>query len=287
MSPTVRHPARSLILAAALVGAPFGGQGDAADFDEWLASYAGKGEEVRTHDAGVFAVREIKAAPTSARPGLVLVWAEFRTSLALLQVEEVREYGHTDEIYTKRVPRDALAAVNGGFFGYDKARKHIPLGLVIANRRIANPRIGWITGGILQQADDGAIAITPVKSFRSSPSIVNALQSKPLLVEKGSVAIRADDDRFNRSAFCLTPSGAVVLAGAFESFGRAVTLKEFAAFLVKLRELGGPEIESALAMDGGPGARLWFPSLALHYGDPGDNYVPNLIYLKRSPGERR
>jgi len=284
----IRHPALHLIVqCAALIGAAFGGRGEAADFDDWLASYAGKREEIRTHDAGVFAVREIKALPASARPGLVLAWAEFRTSPTILQVEEVREYGRTDDVYTKRVPRDALAAVNGGFFGYDKAGKHIPLGLVIANRRIANPRIRWTTGGILQQADDGTIAITPVKSFLSSPSIANALQSKPLLVERGSVAIRTEDDRFNRSALCLTRGGAVVLAGAFESFGRAVSLKEFAAFLVKLRDLGGPEIESALAMDGGPGAQLWFPSLALRYGDSGENYVPNLIYLKRSPGGGR
>jgi uncharacterized protein YigE (DUF2233 family) len=277
---------RLILPCAALIGSSFAGPGYAADFDDWLAHYAGNREEIRSYNAGNIAVHDIKAVATSARPGLVLTWAEFQDSPPILKVEEVREYGPSYEIYSKRVPADAMAAINGGFFGYDKNGKHTPLGLVMTDRRVAHPRANWTTGGVLQQGENGKIEITPMKTFLSNASIVNALQSKPLLVEKGRVAIRADDDRFNRSAVCLTKAGTIILAGAFESFGRAVTLKEFASFLVKLRELGGLEIESALAMDGGPGAQLWFPSLSLHYGDSGQNYVPNLIYLKRPVGAR-
>lgn len=273
---------RLIFQCFALISSAFFGLGHAAEFDDWLTQYVEKRDDIRSYQSGDVAVREIRALPTTARAGLVLTWAEFSISSPTLTVEDVRLYGPSYEIYARQVPKDALGAVNGGFFGYDKGGKQIPLGLVIANRQTKNALMKWTTGGVLLQGDNRKIDITPIKQFRFTASIANALQSKPLLVERGAVAIRAEDARFNRSALCITKKGTIVLAGAFESFGRALTLKEFAGFLAKLKALSGIEIETALAMDGGPGAQLFFPSLSRHYGDPGNNYVPNLVYLKRS-----
>ncbi len=161
----------------------------------------------------------------------------------------------------------------------------MPLGLVMAAGRTTSRVARWTTGGVLLQAPGRGIEIIPIRQPRPA-TLSSALQSKPLLVERGAVAIRGEDSRFNRSAIGLTRRNTLVVAGAFDSFGRAVTLKEFATFLVALGALDNVPIETALAMDGGPGAQLYFPAAARHYGDSGTNYVPNLVYLG-NPGTKR
>ena len=227
-------------------------------------------------------VHEIVADPMSARAGLTLCWTELPSTAKLIGVKDLREYGASYEIYSRAVPGNAVAAINGGFFGYDSKGNHIPLGLVIADGKQKSPAIKWSTGGIILQKSDLTSEIVPMKKFASGGGIASALQAKPLLVEDGDVAIRGDDNaRFNRTAIALTKSGRIVLAGAFESFGRALTLKEFAFLLAILRLLTGAEVQTALAMDGGPGSQLYFPGAKLHYGDPGNNYVPNFIYIRK------
>jgi uncharacterized protein YigE (DUF2233 family) len=230
---------------------------------------------VQSHRVGNIVVRELT---TSSRPGLVLVWAELQGSI---NVAEVRLYGQSNDIYARSVPNSAVGAVNGGIFGYTKTGKYLPLGLIIENSRRKNPQAPWNTGGAVIRDRENRTQVLPVRQIRSLPPPVAALQSKPLLVENGAVAINSNrgDARYNRSAVAVTSSGAIVLVGAFESFGRALDLKEFAEFLVALRSIDKIQIETALAMDGGPGAHLFFPPLGRHYGDPGVNFVPNLIYV--------
>jgi uncharacterized protein YigE (DUF2233 family) len=261
----------------------------AADFDDWLKQYANNPQQIGSYrsSTGRVVVHEIKTVPTSSRLGLTLSWAEFPAAGTSLAVADVRDYGSSYSIYEKHVPKHALAAINGGFYGNNKSGNRIPLGLVVVNSRTVNPMMKWVTGGIVLQDQNQKIFMIPVKEFRPGRTVANGLQSKPLLVEKGLVAIHGDDERFNRSALGLAKNGTIVFAGAFESFGRAVTLKEFANFLVKLKAIGGIEIETALALDGGPGAQLYFPSLHRHYGDPGENYVPNLIYVTHSESGKR
>jgi hypothetical protein len=237
-----------------------------------------RGARAQTRMAGDLTLYEISTSSTSDRPGLVLTWTELPRGT--LVVSDVRKFGPSNEIYAKAVPGDALAAINGGFFGYNGTGNHLPLGLVVANGRRRNRLMPWRSGGVLVANDDGAIQVVPIRRFSAFMPMSGAVQSKPLLVENGAVAVRGQDPRFNRSAVALTDHGTLVLAGAFESFGRALSLKEFATFLVDLHAFDNIRIDVALAMDGGPGAHLYFPPLAKHYGDPGSNYVPNLVYLK-------
>jgi uncharacterized protein YigE (DUF2233 family) len=257
----------------------------AATFSEWLAYYSTHRDEIKRHSAGDLTVKEIAAGPASDRAGLTLVWTELPSSGVTLNVRDVRRYGAAYNLYSDEVPKSAVAAINGGFFGYDKAGKHMPIGLVISNEQVKSPVMRWTTGGVLAQDKSRRVQIVEIHRPRP-PSLTAAIQSKPLLVERGAVAIRGEDPRFNRSGVALTQEGTLILAGAFESFGRAVTLKEFAEFLVALRIVDTIHVETALAMDGGPGAQLYFPTLDRHYGDHGDNYIPNILYMTR-PDSRK
>ena len=264
----------SASLCTALVIGSAGAQGGRPD--TFMSHLATNRNDIKTHRSGETVVREVHTRADSDRAGLVLVWAELPISSSLV-VAGVGKYGPSYETFEQSVPRTSVAAVNGGFFGYDTKGKHMPLGLVIVDGQTRNRQIRWTTGGILLKSAD-EIQLIPIRQKR--PVIIEyAVQSKPLLVENGAVAIRSHDTRFNRSAIALTRRRSVVVAGAFDSFGRAATLKEFATFLAGLRTIDNLEIDTALAMDGGPGAQLYFPQSTRHYGEQGNNYVPNLVYF--------
>jgi len=84
---------------------------------------------------------------------------------------------------------------------------------------------------------------------------------------------------FNRSAVAVDKNGDLIIAGAFDDDGDAVTLIEFSQFLATPRSKGGPEAFYALNLDGGPDAHLYFPKIGLHLGYSGQNYVPNAIHF--------
>lgn len=248
-------------------------------FVEWLSRYRTHRDEIRRSGDADVTVREIVARADSDRAGLTLVWALLPGPVTV-GITDLRQFGAPYELFTKFVPPQATAAINGGYFGYNTSGKAIPLGLVVSNGKTTNPLMQWTSGGVLVQTPGQDVEIFPIASRRPRAP-ATALQSKPLLVEHGRVAIRGEDARFNRAAVALTNEG-VLVAGAFDSFGRALSLKEFATFLVALRELDGIVVETSLNMDGGPGAHLYFPRLKRQYGDQGNNFVPNLVYLTRT-----
>jgi uncharacterized protein YigE (DUF2233 family) len=185
-------------------------------------------------------------------------------------------------VYASAVDGTALAAVSGGFYGLADSSNFIPVGLVVAGGRRISRLSRSNIGGVLLCEPGGGLRVVPIRAFKASPAVRCALQSKPLLVHDGEVDVRGDGPRMNRSAVAVTERGTVVLAGAFESFGEALSLREFAGFLVHLRRSAQVPIAAALNMDGGPGAHLYFPPLKLHYGDPGANFIPNVVHLTRT-----
>lgn len=217
----------------------------------------------------------------SARFGVVLCWAVFPRSSVAFAVDEVRETASaTAELYERRVRAEDVALVNGGFYGLDKVGNRIPLGLVIADSKRRNEKIKWTTGGIL--ATGAPMTIIPISKVPANFQSKSAVQSKPMLVENGKVGIRAPGGELaNRSAVGLTTAGDVIVASAYTSSDQAATLFEFAEFLATPSEHGGPGAAWALAMDGGPGAHIYFPTAKRHCGITGPNYVPNLVRISR------
>ena len=196
-------------------------------------------------------------------------------------VRVVKQFGNSYDIYRTATPAGAAVAINGSFFGYDAKGQWIPLGLIVEEGVRKNRQIGWDRGGFLVHDKKSGAKIVPVHSYKLGANDLSVIQSKPLLVESGKNGIYRDDgERFNRTAVAISTSGKIIIAGAFEGFGRAASLYEFARFLLSIKCADGSSIKWALAMDGGPGAQIYVPSIKMNFGDPGQNYVPNLIYVQ-------
>lgn len=237
-------------------------------------------QNIIKHAAGGVAVRTYSATSPD-RTGLTYVFIETQCSRCETRVRVVEKFGSSYDIYRHSTPAGTAIATNGSFFGYDLKGKHVSLGLVVADGTTKNRRIGWKGGGFLVHSRDGNTKIVPATKYRQRPTDFNVIQSKPLLVEDGHNGIRSDDgERYNRTAVAITTSGKLIVAGAFEGFGRSVSLYEFATFLLAVRCSDGSTVRWALAMDGGPGAQIYVPSIKLHFGDPGQNFVPNLVYVR-------
>lgn len=225
----------------------------------------------------IFADRDV----TSPWFGTEFCILEVAAKKVRLKVQEIRRHGLPQEIYERALPIDAIGAVTGGFFGLDKNGNPIPLGLVKSEGKLKTPKHPWTSGGMIV-SDSISIRIVPVRNFRDSSSVQHALQSKPILVEAGRDGIRtALDERFDRSAVALTSDGFLLFLVIHEPGGQAASLAEFSHLLLALRSTQGGHITSALAMDGGPGAHLFIPSLQRHCGATTPNYFPNLLVLTK------
>lgn len=226
-------------------------------------------------------VKTYKINPSLPRAGLTYVVVEAISTKNSPHVAIVKQFGESYKIYKEQTPKDAIAAINGGFFGYSRAGNHMQLGFIVANGKRENSRIGWSTGGVFVHSNNGASRIIPIKNYVYHNIDVEVIQSKPLLVEEFKNGIFSEDgERFNRTAIAITKSEKLILAGAFDSFGRGVSLHEMAEFLRTIKGSDGSRVRWALAMDGGPGAQLYIPSLKMNFGEQGQNFVPNLLYLK-------
>lgn len=275
---------RALILTvfclAELVSQRARAQDDLETLLDGIASHPKRIESIPLPGTGLF-IKKIVSDPDGPRPGLVLCWIDIPSQYSKISILDIRKFGPSYQIF-ESASTNAVALINGGFFGYDAKGDRIPFGLSMAAGSQLSPLIHWTTGGVLLQNDLGVVDIAPIRSIGALKGMQAALQSKPLLVENKKNGIRTDDgSRFNRTAIGITPNKSVVLVGAFESFGRALSLKDFASFITRLPALNGPAVVTALALDGGPGSQIYFPSAKLHFGDPGNNFVPNAISIGR------
>lgn len=246
-----------------------------------LLSEFGFGQIQTSHKStpsGDVAVTIVEADPRGERAGLRLAWVELKLTRPVMDVRPVLRFGDSFGILEGAISPSAVAVVNGGFYGYDSKGAHIPLGLVVAGGTIHNRKASWKGGGILYQDESRRLHVVSPSALANLKGVASAIQSKPVLVQDGKLDIWSDDgDRYNRSAISLTSKGEVIIVGAFQSFGRAMAMKEFARVVTATKSSSGAPVQVALAMDGGPGAQIYVPSLKLHFGDPGKNFVPNLV----------
>ncbi len=142
--------------------------------------------------------------------------------------------------------RNAVVAINGGFFGVDHSVEGL---VVVGGTQIAafDSRIG---GGVLTIAR-GRAALHAAETFQLPVATDFAIQCRPRLVVDGAVNIRSDDGRHaDRTALCIRERGAridVIIARSRDLDGaRGPSLFELAN---RLHALG---CEEALNLDGGP-----------------------------------
>jgi uncharacterized protein YigE (DUF2233 family) len=227
-------------------------------------------------------VNSVTVPSADEKPPVTLVWVVFPHESVTLRACLVNKIGPANLLYETYSPKDALALVNGGFYGYDAANKGMPVGLLISNgNQISSFAQNWTTGGILlvrKESDTQIISIAQ-KGELGTPK--EAIQSKPLLFENGLRAVKRDrkDQPFNRSGIGLTANGDLLVAGAFRDDSQALTLYEFGKFLELLGEVKGIQVQTILNLDGATDAHFHLVTPARHWGYEGSNYVPDMIAI--------
>ena len=224
------------------------------------------------------------------RPGLTLVWIVVPAKSASIKLQIPDRTADVRSIY-KDSPADGHSAVTvtAGFFAR-QGDKRYPIGLHVTGSKIMHPmadfrgRDGNPMGGVVALKESGLVIEGLVKARKNVGQYVEAVQSKPILVESGSngVAIESHSDPFhNRVAVGVDDSGAVHVFGAFASNMKALTLFEFSDILVRLAQRSRLSNLNVINLDGGPSAHLYVPSRDLHFGSVGVGYVPSVLLVGR------
>lgn len=176
-----------------------------------------------------------------------------------------------------------LVVMSGGFFDTDNGNKH-PIGLVIENFREISEYHLWDEGGILIQQPGEDFLIVPVDMYEvmEFQRINYALQSLPLVVEDGEIAIRSKSSKKgHRIGIGYDKSGNVIIACGFAPHPASFSLYDFAHLLTYPESKGGPDLDSFIALDGGPSIYLHIPSLNLRFGRKiqETGYIANLLSI--------
>jgi len=156
------------------------------------------------------------------------------------------------DLGTAAEKRGALAAVNGGYFQPD----HTPLGLLIRQGAEIHPlEHASLLSGILS-VTPAAITIQRTAAFKSSPTIREALQAGPFLVDHGSPTNGLNGTK--------DAARTVVFQDAKGHFGilvaKSTSLAGMAEILATPIIFPEGRIVRALNLDGGTSTALWVRS---------------------------
>lgn len=146
--------------------------------------------------------------------------------------------------------RGALAAVNGGYFHPDRA----PLGLVVSGGRTLHPlERAKLLSGMVVVSKDG-MNLRRVGEFKMSPSVKEALQAGPFLVDGGKAVPGLNASRnAMRTVVCTLGADRTALVTC-----DWVTLAETAQILLTPGVWPeGRKVSRALNLDGGSSTGLW------------------------------
>ena len=144
---------------------------------------------------------------------------------------------------------NCLAGVNGGYFRSDFS----PIGLVIGNgRQIHSLEHGKLISGVVV-VSKGRVALLRIGEFKPAPSITEALQSGPFLIDRGRPVQGLNaSKRADRT---------VVISDGKGGFGllmvESVSLAEMAQILANPQIFPELKISRALNLDGGSSSGIW------------------------------
>ena len=142
-----------------------------------------------------------------------------------------------------------LAGVNGSYFRPDFS----PVGLEISHGRLIHPlEHGKLISGLVV-ANRGSVALLRIGEFKPAPSIKDAVQCGPFLIDHGKVVPGLNaTKRADRT---------VVLADGKGGWGllmaESVTLAEMAQILATPGMLPEIKVTRALNLDGGTSSAIW------------------------------
>ena len=142
----------------------------------------------------------------------------------------------------------------------------------------------WVSGGYIYQTKNGSVEFSTIKQGLLK-GVVEALQSKPFLLEKGKVAVaERNDPAHDRvaigNAVYNDKSGLLVVAAISDLSRRtAIRLHHFAEAIVLIAELYNIKIDMVLNLDGAAKAFVCFPKRGKYFGTNAIRYIPSIICI--------
>jgi uncharacterized protein YigE (DUF2233 family) len=157
-----------------------------------------------------------------------------------------------------RAQRDAVLAVNGGFFEKDPVGRLSASGLLIVEGVTRNQPWRERRGGVLAISRDGHLSIVPAREYPfSNLNALYAIQSKPILIEPGGKFVMQsnDHDMQHRAAICLLSNNQAVVI-VIDRLG--LSLYELGSILLPGNSGHIFDCDSAISLDGGPSTQAYF-----------------------------
>lgn len=244
------------------------------------------------------ALEQLTASNCVARTYLLTAGAEIATHICgeyqtvtayipanttALSIQDIRRKSTARQAYAPLANKNTILIASGGFFGFRSDGVEKPIGLIRSNGKRLVKIMEWDHGGILVSDRRGNVKIIPAQNRNQAGAWPEAIQSKPIILYKGTIDIRKNprDAEFNRVAIGYTLEGDMLVVGVFHSFSQASTLYDFAQTFKDIADSRGLKIHRALALDGGAGAQIHIPSKGLLFGDSGRSYFPNAVRIDR------
>lgn len=160
-----------------------------------------------------------------------------------------------------------LAFVNGSFFEEDFE----PIGLVISNEQIENPKLNSKKWGIFSIDKNNSAAINYATDFNSEKNKKFAIQGYPILIYNEKIKLKNTIKQAQRTTIGINKKGEIILLTTKQ---REFTLKEIGELMLKPQEEGGYECVSALNLDGGFSSQMYVNNKAIKFSlNKVSNYI--------------
>jgi uncharacterized protein YigE (DUF2233 family) len=203
---------------------------------------------------------------------------EVKDSSTRGNIIDVQRDGRFVDIFSQLACPDALVITNGGFYAQGEGGRKLPLGLVISDGITKSKFSDRRYGGVI--VFDQKATVFRRAAYKYQKGHRQALQSSPILIfdSKNDMG-KPDETKFDRTAIGVSSSGRLLVFGAFASNTQAMTLWEFTIAILSASKKQHLDVKSVLALDGGPSSHVYVPSLKLHLGNNGLNFLPNAVCL--------
>jgi len=165
-----------------------------------------------------------------------------------------------------------LAFVNGSFF----KENFEPIGLVISNEQIENPKLNSEKWGIFSIDKNNYASIKYSTDFNSEEEQKFAIQGYPMLIYNKKIKLKNPVKKAQRTAIGINERGEIIILTTRQ---KAFTLKEIGELMLKPQEEGGYECISALNLDGGSSSQMYVNNKIRKYSlNKVSNYI--LVFPK-------
>jgi len=253
---------------------------DVAGSEEILLAAEYRKESIPNSEGSVFHEWTIVSSEQKNND-LVLIAVVNPKNTINMSVIDVQKDGRISELLLETGCRRPIVISNGGFYLQNEDSTRESMGLVVSNGQIVTPFRKRKYGGFIVW-QESKLEIVPIGKFKElNRTKGEILQSSPIIVRNSLNDMNTDDFvNFNRVAVGFTAESELVVLGAFRRKGSAISLYKFADIAANMHLYGGPKIEAALAMDGGPSSGVSIPALKKYFGYNGPNFLPNAVCVQ-------